>query len=251
MSTINIDPRERFHNHVESLYMAMDGVHSRIWTMLPGIIQSIAWNNGSPYASVKLGVMGRFIDSTQKITFTDLPVLQDCPVIFPRGGGYSLTFPIQEGDECMVLFSARSIDEFMTQGKAAPAYDLRMTDLSDGVVFVGFMSQKKPLKNISTNSVQLRSDDGKNFINITDGTITAQAENEITLQVGECHLQMTSSGIKVNKPVEIDATLTVTDSTTINGSVTANGDVVGNGISLDNHTHGGVKSGSDSTGAPQ
>ena len=233
MSTINIDPRERFHNHVESLYMAMDGVHSRIWTMLPGIIQSIAWNNGSPYASVKLGVMGRFIDSTQKITFKDLPVLQDCPVIFPRGGGYSLTFPIKEGDECMVLFSARSIDEFITQGKAAPAYDLRMTDLSDGVVFVGFMSQKKPLKNISTNSVQLRSDDGKNFINITDGTITAQAENEITLQVGECQLQVKSGGVNINKPV------------------TVNGDVVANGISLDNHTHGGVKSGSDSTGAPQ
>ena len=211
----------------------MDGVHSRIWTMLPGIIQSIAWNNGSPYASVKLGVMGRFIDSTQKITFKDLPVLQDCPVIFPRGGGYSLTFPIKEGDECMVLFSARSIDEFITQGKAAPAYDLRMTDLSDGVVFVGFMSQKKPLKNISTNSVQLRSDDGKNFINITDGTITAQAENEITLQVGECQLQVKSGGVNINKPV------------------TVNGDVVANGISLDNHTHGGVKSGSDSTGAPQ
>ena len=151
----------------------------------------------------------------------------------------------------MVLFSARSIDEFITQGKAAPAYDLRMTDLSDGVVFVGFMSQKKPLKNISTNSVQLRSDDGKNFLNITDGTITAQAENEITLQVGQCQLQVTSSGVKVNKPVEIDASLTVKSDTTINGSVTANGDVVANGISLDNHTHGGVKSGSDSTGAPQ
>lgn len=38
---------------------------------------------------------------------------------------------------------------------------------------------------------------------------------------------------------------------TENGSITASGDVVGGGISLDSHTHGGVKSGPDSTTGPQ
>lgn len=245
MSAITYDPRERFHNAVETAYMTMDAVHSRIWTSLPGIIQSIDWNNGSPYASVKLGVMGRAIDDGQNVSFHDLPILQDCPVIFPRGGGYSLTFPIQKGDECVVFFSARSIDEFITQGKAAPAYDLRMTDLSDGMVFVGLMSQKKPLQNISSNSCQLRSDDGKNFINISDGNITIQAENEITLQVGQCQVVINSNGVNINKEVALKSDLNV------QGNMQSVGNVTGAGISLNSHVHGGVKSGGDNTGAPE
>ena len=245
MSEITYDPRERFHNELETHYMAMDGVHSRIWTMLPGIIQAVTWNNGAPYAKVKLAVMGRTIDSGQKITFCNLPELPECPLWFPRGGGYSLTFPVSKGDECMVIFSARSIDEWFTQGKAAPAYDLRMTDLSDGIAVVGLMSQKRPLKNISTNSCQLRSDDGKNFVNLSDGNITIQAQNGITLQVGQAELQITSKGININKQTTIQANLNVS------GGIVATDDVQGSGISLNSHVHGGVKSGGDSTGAPE
>ena len=35
------------------------------------------------------------------------------------------------------------------------------------------------------------------------------------------------------------------------GSITASGDVVGGGISLDNHVHGGVRSGTSTTTGPQ
>ena len=242
---ITYDQRERFFNELEILYMTMDSLHARIWTTLPGTIKSIDWRDGSPYASVELGVLGRIIDSGQNVTFTPMPVIQDCPVIFPRGGGYSLTFPLQAGDRCLVLFSARSIDEFMSQGKAAPAHDLRMTDLSDGFVLAGLMTQKNPLKNISTSCTQLRSDDGKNSVSIGSGTISVNASSEINLTVGECSLTINSKGISANKPVTIQSTLTTT------GDITATGDVVGRGISLSSHVHGGVKSGGDQTGDPE
>jgi hypothetical protein len=32
------------------------------------------------------------------------PILNDLPVVFPRGGGVTLTFPIKEGDECLIVF---------------------------------------------------------------------------------------------------------------------------------------------------
>lgn len=236
---ITYDQRERFFNELEILYMTMDSLHARIWTTLPGAIKSIDWRDGSPYASVELGVLGRITDSGQNVKFIPLPVIQDCPVIFPRGGGYTLTFPIKEGDRCLVLFSARSIDEFMTQGKAAPAHDLRMTDLSDGFVLAGLMTQKNPLKNIATNCTQLRSDDGKNSVSIGDGTISVNATNEINLAVGECSLTINSKGISTNKPMNVQSTITAT------------GDITGRGISLSSHVHGGVKSGGDSTGAPE
>ncbi len=55
----------------------------------------------------------------------------------------------------------------------------------------------------------------------------------IATESGSVQLAVTSSGI------------------TIKGDVTVEGDVTANGISLTQHTHGGVESGSGTTSAPQ
>ena len=250
MSKIQYDPRERFHDNLTSLHLAMDDLHGRIWTALPCIIQNVTWNNGSPYAEVELAVMGRVRNEVQQVSFTQLPKLPSCPILFPRGGGYSITFPVNKGDEALIVFSCRSIDEWYSQGKAAPAFDLRMTDLSDGIVIVGLMSEKKPLKNINTSGIQIRSDDGKNTITIQNGNISAVAQNEISLSVGSCQLVITKNGVNINKKTTVQS-LVSQSTIDATSSISANDDVTAGGISLMNHVHGGVKSGGDNTGAPE
>ncbi|MBV1835662.1 phage baseplate assembly protein [Acetobacter estunensis] len=44
--------------------------------------------------------------------------------------------------------------------------------------------------------------------------------------------------------------LTIAADIAVSGKITATGDVVANGVSLDTHKHSGVKSGSDTSGAP-
>lgn len=242
---LNYDPLERFDDPINTHHLALDDLHARIWTMLPAIIEAVEWNNGAPYVKAKPAVMGRFINSDHAIKWEDLPLLQHCPLWFPRGGGYSLTFPIQQGDECMIIFSCRSLDEWYSQGKAAPAYDTRMTDLSDGVAIVGLTSQKRPLQNISTNSTQLRSDDGKNVIDVNNGNITITASNEISFNVGGTNVTINNNGISCNKGI------TAQNNITTQGSITASGNVTGGGISLNSHTHGGVQPGGGNTGEPE
>ena len=58
------------------------------------------------------------------------PILVDLPVIFPRGGGVTLTFPIKEGDECLIVFSSRSIDFWWQNGGVQERADGRILDLS-------------------------------------------------------------------------------------------------------------------------
>ncbi|WP_198912165.1 Gp138 family membrane-puncturing spike protein [Acetobacter sicerae] len=205
--------------------MALDARQARIWTMLPGVVQSFSVVSGTPVASVKLAVKGYDVDDTGTRSPHDMPVLPHCPVWFPRGGGCSLTFPVSAGDECMVVFSSRSIDEWWQNGEAQPAYDLRRHDLSDGICLAGLTSQVKPLSNINANAVELRTDDGLASIQINP----------------EDH------SIKILAPggLEIDGNVSV------KGSLTATGDITGAGISLDSHTHSGVKAGTDETGGPQ
>src|SRR6185312_7133451 len=45
-----------------------------------------------------------------------LPVLQDVPVVVPRAGGFTITLPIQPGDECLVVFGDTCIDAWWQSG---------------------------------------------------------------------------------------------------------------------------------------
>ena len=64
------------------------------------------------------------------------PMLLDVPVFFPG----NLLFPVNVGDECLVVFSDRCMDEWFANGGVNVASLSRMHDLSDGFAFVGFSS---------------------------------------------------------------------------------------------------------------
>lgn len=80
------------------------------------------------------------------------------PVVFPSGGGFTLTFPIQEGDECLLFFNDRQLDNWFAQGAGQAPTIGRLHDLSDAFALVGIRSSPRALAGVSTASVQLRSD---------------------------------------------------------------------------------------------
>lgn len=66
-----------------------------------------------------------------------MPVLNNVPVIFPRTNNFSLTYPLEEGDYCLVLFSQRSIDLWLSTGGIVTPDDRRTFDLSDAIAIPG------------------------------------------------------------------------------------------------------------------
>lgn len=76
----------------------------------------------------------------------DYPILVDCPVVVLGGGGVaSLTFPIAKGDECLVLFNDRDIDNWFASGQIGPVATPRLHSISDGFALVGIRSSGKVL----------------------------------------------------------------------------------------------------------
>jgi hypothetical protein len=106
------------------------------------------------------------------------PVLVKCPVVILNGGGAFITFPIQAGDVCLVLFCDRDLDNWWSTEQELPPNSERLHDLSDGVALVGIKSQANPLDNYYIDRLQLRF--GTSFITIEeDGTITIEGEDVI------------------------------------------------------------------------
>jgi len=79
------------------------------------------------------------------------PPLTKCPVITLQGGGVAAGFPITVGDQCLVFFSDRCIDNWLQTGTPQPLANFRMHDLSDGFVLVGVNSLNS-LLNMSIDS---------------------------------------------------------------------------------------------------
>ncbi|MGQ6179719.1 Gp138 family membrane-puncturing spike protein [Serratia sp. IR-2025] len=196
---------------------------------LPGTIKS--FDPESVTCEVELSTFGLSATAKRGSTSVDrikgedgyYPVIQDIPVVFPRGGGCTLTFPVKAGDECLVIFSDRCIDFWWQNGETQNTSRTRSHSFSDAFVIPGPQSQAKKISSISTSAAQLRTDDGSAFVEVAaDGAVT-----------------ITSSQITLNGPVQV------------NGTITSTGDQTANGISQINHTHGGVQSGGSNTGKPQ
>ena len=111
-------------------------------------------------------------------TPTTLPILDDVPILLPRAGGFSLTFPIAIGDECMVVFQDMGIDNWWQSGgvQPQPSGKLYRHDIGDAVAIFGVASNPRALANYSTTSAQLRSDDGGTVLDLIGGKITIKAD---------------------------------------------------------------------------
>lgn len=216
----------------EALRLAFDGRQAVMWTAIPGIVTEV--NLEDMTVSVQPAIQGAVSDENGAVTFVDLPVLVKVPVCFPKAGGFVLTMPIAVNDEVLVVFSARAIDTWWQSGGVGKPIEARMHDLSDGFAIPGPASVPNAVANISANSAQLRNEAGTTYIEITsDGKIKFVSPSEIEL----------------NGPVKITGDLTQTGNQNITGNVVATA-VTSGGIGLATHKHGGVTTGSGTSGTP-
>lgn len=196
--------------------------------------------------------------------------------------GVTLTFPVQPGDECLIVFTSRGFDNWWQSGGIQPPMEARMHDLSDGFVFLGFRSQPRKLSNVSTTTCQLRSDDGVTLVeldaknqtvNIRDNAnvnhivldiknqkvnVTAQKQIELQDNSGSNYIKFDTVNQNVDIVMQGQITLQASQINIKGPVVQSNGGITGStdvqtssGISLDNHVHPGVQTGPGTTGTPQ
>lgn len=87
------------------------------------------------------------------------------------------SFPLKQGDECILLFSDREIESWFINGDVNPEGHTRMHDLTDAVVIVGIRSLPKMINILAdclnlfygTSNIAL----SENLINITAKTVQA------------------------------------------------------------------------------
>lgn len=80
------------------------------------------------------------------------PVIPSVPVVYPGGGGLVITWPLQVGDEVLLVFSDDSLDRYLQvggQGDIDPADD-RHHHLTDAICIPGIRSLATPTSVVAT-----------------------------------------------------------------------------------------------------
>lgn len=203
-----MDRRELADDPGASFRAAFAGMQSGLWTAMPAAVTS--FDAAKMTAEVQPSVQGRIQDQFGNFRWANMPLLVDCPVVFPSGGGFSLTFPVAAGDECLVVFASRCVDSWWQSGGIQVQAEMRMHDLSDGFVLVGPRSQPRVLAAVSATEVQLRSDDGGTYVSIDGGgnVGVVAAGDLVATAAGQATL--TAAAITLNGPVVVNGTITAT-----------------------------------------
>jgi hypothetical protein len=81
-----------------------------------------------------------FIDEDGERQAERVPILNNVPVVFPGCGSYRITFPIEVGDQVLLVFCSSSIARWKLTGGEVDPGDDRRHDLNDAIAIPGVHS---------------------------------------------------------------------------------------------------------------
>ncbi len=89
----------------------------------------------------------------------ELPLLCDVPVLFPRAGGFFISFPIHPGDFVQLIFNETDIDAWLQDKEPMDGPSQRFT-LNGAVAVPGVFPQDKALAGAHKSNLVLGKEEG-------------------------------------------------------------------------------------------
>ena len=121
-------------NRHEELQALKQDILSSLHCALPGMVVSF---DAESQTAVIQPAVSRIIPTVAEgsPSSVSLPLLRDVPVFMP------VSFEVNPGDACLVIFADCDIDAWFETGEAEVPASGRMHSLSDGFAFVGFRTR--------------------------------------------------------------------------------------------------------------
>jgi len=88
------------------------------------------------------------------------PVLLDVPLLVMGGGGAHLTMPIKGGEDCLILFNDKDMDNWFAGAVNKPVASGRLHSFADGIAIVGLHSLANSIADYDPDRAVLRGAGG-------------------------------------------------------------------------------------------
>ena len=146
----------------------------RVNTCLPAIVRSYDPATRRAMVEPALPLVGK--DGT---LLNRAPV-PNVPVVWPSGGGYTLTFPLAAGDPVLLVYAQRGIGGFKrTFGPSVPDLD-GFFAAKDAVALAGFGTLS--VTPAVAGAVNLQANDGSAYISLGANGIALKTSGAVTIE---------------------------------------------------------------------
>lgn len=167
--------------------------------------------NANGTVNIQPVIREKLISSGNSVSYVNLPIIPNVPICWPNAGGYSITFPIDVGDECLAVISDQSFDNWWLYGGVQNPIEYRRHDLTDAIAIFGPKSIPNTLP--EPQGFTVRTPKGKAIEILGDGTLKLLSgtgaslvinQSKATIKVGASSIEITSAGIKVTGKLTIN-----------------------------------------------
>ena len=169
MSSMN--PGADYSNIALSLRFAIRQSLKELYTCTPGVVKSYdaETRRAEVMGALKMVTTGGY-EVTRK-------TIRNVPVVFPRGGGFELTFPLAKGDPVLLVYSQRGLAEWKkTLDVSTPDVDGFFSE-RDAIAIPGFgAGADEPKHVIAVDSGGVRLS--------TTGTLAIEAQDVTFKTIG-------------------------------------------------------------------
>jgi hypothetical protein len=129
----------------------------------------------------------------------DYPIIADCPLIILGSGDTRITFPIKQGDQCILLFNDRDIDNWFLGSTSSPNATPRLHSFSDAIALIGpnnkntVIQDYDPIRAIITNGTTKNGINPQtNKLTLTNGTSLNTLLQNLCTQLENLTTQITN-----------------------------------------------------------
>lgn len=127
----------------ENIADALNSKLLDLHTAIPGRV--VTYNPVLQVADVEIIVRNPLETADGSILHEEFAVVPNVKVRWPRGGGFSIHFPLAEGDHVLLIFCEASIAMWRETGQPGEVGDLRRHDLSHAIALPGIEPDDDPI----------------------------------------------------------------------------------------------------------
>lgn len=159
---------------IQALMQLVRRMFLEIHTCIPGEI--VAFDKNMQLATVKSCIRTLSIDEKGNKEYIDPPQVIDVPVVFLQSqtNGFSFTYPVNTGDQCLLFFSERSYDQWLELGSVQNPSETGAPlshQYTDAFALVGISPLVSSIQDFQDGMMELRNRDRSVRFSLSDDTI--------------------------------------------------------------------------------
>jgi hypothetical protein len=151
----------------EVLRRALEGRLAELHTAMPGRVEAFDPELQRCDVQPLLQRVVTLPDGTTEVT--SRPLIQGVPVVYPRGGGWRITWPLARGDLVLLVFAERALDAWLAGDGGAPVQPgaSRKHDLTDAIAIPAIAPAENVIPQIGTTDLVIGREDESVEIRLT------------------------------------------------------------------------------------